>query len=54
MDLEKDEHDLRLGIELLVSSQNSYVESYPQYDGVWRQSLHEVIRSWGWSPHTWD
>ena len=47
MDLEKDEHDLRLGIELFVSSQNSYVDIYPQYDGVWRWGLQEVIRSWG-------
>lgn len=54
MDLEKDEHDLRLGTELFVSSQNSYVEFYPQYDSVWRWGLQEMIRSWGWSPPTRD
>ena len=25
----------------------------PQCDGVWRCSLWEVIKLWGWSPHDW-
>ena len=36
---------------VFVSPPNSHWSPNPQCEGIWRWSLWQVIRSWGWSPH---
>lgn len=43
---------LKSMVKMFVFPQNSYVEILmPRSDGVRKQGLWKVLRSWGWSPH---